>query len=84
MKMSKTHADAMQRVLCDRLIEACAETMFDEVRAPVEVVIQRLAAYTFAQLIKIEGRNGAAHILRDIAQQVEDGALNAYERGKGN
>ncbi|MDE3766144.1 MULTISPECIES: hypothetical protein [Sinorhizobium] len=84
METPRTPAEAMQHILCDRLIEACAETMFDEVRAPVEVVIQRLAAYTLAQLIKIEGRNGAAHILRDIAQQVEDGALNAYERGKGN
>lgn len=84
METPRTPAEAMHRILCDRLIEACAETMFDEVRAPVEVVIQRLAAYTLAQLIKIEGRSGAAHILRDIAQQVENGALNAYERGKGN
>lgn len=84
MDRPKTPAEAMQRVLCDRLIESCAVTMFQKLDAPVEVIIDRLAAYTFAQLVQIEGRDGAACVLRDLAQQVEDGALDACERGKGN
>lgn len=84
MDRPKPPAEAMQRILCDRLIESCAVTMFQKLDAPVEVIIDRLAAYTFAQLVQIEGKEGAARILRDLAQQVEEGALDAYERGKGN
>ena len=84
METPRTPAEAMQRVLCDRLIESCAGTMFQKLDAPVEVIVDRLAAYTFSQLIQISGKDGAARMLRDIAQQIEDGALDACERGKGN
>ncbi|MDK1385116.1 hypothetical protein QN224_06810 [Sinorhizobium sp. 8-89] len=84
MERPRTPADAMQRVLCDKLIESCAATMFQKLDAPVEVIVDRFVAYTFAQLVQIEGRVGAARMLRDLAQQIEDGALDAYERGEGN
>jgi|GEM_PF-2967327 len=84
MERPRTPAEAMQRILCDRLIESCAVTMFQKLDAPVEIIIDRLAAYTFAQLVQIEGRDDAARILRDLAQQIEDGALDTYERGEGN
>lgn len=84
MEIPRTPAEAMQRVLCDRLIEACAVTMFQKLDAPVEVIVDRLTAYTIGQLMQIEGKDGAARMLRDIAQQIEDGALDACERGKAN
>ncbi|RVP07342.1 hypothetical protein CN083_15740 [Sinorhizobium meliloti] len=84
MDTLRTPAEAIQRVLCDRVIEACAVTMFQKLDAPVDVIVDRLAAYTFAQLVQIEGKDAAARMLRDIAQQIEDGALDASERGKGN
>lgn len=84
MERPRTPPEAMQRVLCDRLIEACAETMFDEVRAPVEVIVDRLATYTVAQLVQLEGKESAARILRQIVKQIEDGAFDACERRSGN
>lgn len=84
MEIPRSPAEAMQRVLCDRLIEACAVTMFQKLDAPVEVIVDRLTAYSIGQLMQIEGKEGAAHMLRDIAQQIEDGALDANERGPGN
>ncbi|MDW9618315.1 hypothetical protein [Sinorhizobium meliloti] len=84
METPRTPAEAMQRILCDRLIESCAVTMFQKLNAPVEVIIDRFTAYSIAQLMQIEGKGGAARMLRDIAQQIEEGALDANERGPGN
>jgi hypothetical protein len=84
MEPPKTPAEAVQRVLCDRLIESCAVSMFQKLDAPVEVIIDRLTAYAVGALTQVEGKDGAARMLRDIAQQIEDGALDACKRGKGN
>ncbi len=84
MEQPRTPAEAVQRVLCDRLIESCAVTMFQKLDAPVEVIIDRLTAYTIGALTQVEGKDGAARTLRDIAQQIEDGTLSACERGKAN
>lgn len=84
MERPRTPAEAMQRILCDRLIESCAVTMFQKLDAPVEVIVDRFTAYSIAQLMQVEGKDGAARMLRDIAQQIEDGALDANERGPEN
>ncbi|MER9217817.1 hypothetical protein NKI48_02625 [Mesorhizobium sp. M0644] len=80
MEPPKTSAEAAQKALCDRLVEACAETMFNQIGAPVEMIVDRLVTYCVGQMVTVVGKDGAVRILRHVIQQVEDGVFDASER----
>lgn len=84
MKPKKQTLEQEQKAMCDMIVENAAIMMFQDVKAPFAMIVDRLTTYAVAQMVTAEGKEGAAAIVRSVALQIEGGAFDRVERGKAN
>ena len=83
MKPVKTTIEGEQeeqrKAVCDEIIHRAASMMVDEVGASIPMMLDRLFTFATAQAYLIEGKKGAAAILREMAGNIDKGALDTLQ-----
>jgi hypothetical protein len=77
-----TRTDATRRA-CDEIVARAVDTMTTETEADIGMALDRLLTYAAAQAVLLEGRAPAGALFRNIAAQIEEGALSRVEWQSG-
>ncbi|KAB2705055.1 MULTISPECIES: hypothetical protein [Brucella] len=88
MKPVKTTIEGEQeeqrKAVCDEIIHRAASMMVDEVGASIPMMLDRVFTFATAQAYIIQGKEGAAAILREMASNIDKGALDFLKLDEGS
>ena len=77
LKLTPEEIEAHQKDLCDLTVQRAAEIMVSEVKAPVQMLLDRLFTFTVAQAVSSYGRDEAVRMLELGVQRIKEGMFDA-------
>lgn len=75
--------EAQRRNVCDEVIGRATKIMVEEVGASIEMMLDRLFTYAAAQSFHTQGKANTVRAMREMAKNIEDGALDDLHLNTG-
>lgn len=73
-----------RKIVCDEIIHRAANLMVGEVEASVEMMLDRMFTFAAAQSYQRNGKTATVKIMREMARNIENGALDLLKLNEGS